>query len=109
MTRLPRHLLSERVQVMRRTDDPYGGSWSESSEPRARVNHTQRMVRDANGNEVVSGATVYFDGGADVEATDRLVIDGVRADADPPGRGVLTLARRRDRLGRVNHLEVSVE
>lgn len=106
---VPGRLLSETVAVKRHTDDGYGGSWSTSSEPNARVNHTQRMVRDDSGNEIVSGATVYLAGDADVQADDRLVVDGVRANADPPGRAVVTVARRRDPAGKVAMVEVTLQ
>lgn len=102
MVSIPARLLAETVPVRRHTADPYGGSWATVAEPKARVSHTRRLVRDDNGDQVVSSATVYFAADVDVRLGDRLEVDG----AD---RTVLQVARRRNPRGRVALVEARVQ
>lgn len=104
MGELPAFLLRHTVQIEPfEGDGPYGPEYGEQVTERAFVDEKRKLVRDAEGAEVVSETTVYMRLAATCPAGSRVTVDGRTTYAIASSR------RDGGGLPTPDHLEVALQ
>jgi len=92
-----------------------GPLWHPPTLEAARIESVNKLIRNADGDEVVASTTVYLGPDVDLPAGSRVMLPGdpdwdtELANADVVGSAVMQVAAVADGNGRNHHLEVSLQ
>jgi hypothetical protein len=80
-------------------DDHNDFTWDNNfSTFRARVEFTNKLIRDQNGQEIVSTCQIYCNGDVTIDERDKIKVAGLKADPE-----ILSIQQNPDENGNIDH------